>query len=72
VEGLRGTVEARLGVRGTILGRSLRFERPDAPAFLRSLLEAFPREIESFSVGRPSLEDVFIARTGHRFWSGTE
>lgn len=25
--------------------------------------------IESLTLGRPSLEDVFIARTGHRFWN---
>jgi len=68
-EGLRGGVRARFGVEGTILEGRLRYERPDAAAFLRALLEAFPGAIDSFSVGKPSLEDVFIAKTGHRFWS---
>jgi len=31
------------------------------------LLEAFPGRIESVTVGRPSLEDVFVRRTGRRF-----
>jgi ABC-2 type transport system ATP-binding protein len=32
------------------------------------LVEAFPGEIDSVSIAKPSLEDVFIRRTGHRFW----
>jgi ABC-2 type transport system ATP-binding protein len=33
------------------------------------VVEAFPGEIQSLSVSKPTLEDVFIHRTGHRFWS---
>ena len=33
------------------------------------LVEGFPGEIEAVSVAKPSLEDVFIRRTGHRFWT---
>jgi ABC-2 type transport system ATP-binding protein len=33
------------------------------------VVEAFPGEIEGVSVAKPSLEDVFIHRTGHRFWT---
>jgi hypothetical protein len=29
----------------------------------------FADDIRSLTLGRPSLEDVFIARTGHRFRS---
>jgi ABC-2 type transport system ATP-binding protein len=32
-------------------------------------VEAFPGEIEALSVSKPALEDVFIRRTGHKFWS---
>jgi ABC-2 type transport system ATP-binding protein len=35
------------------------------------VVEAFPGEIEGISVAKPSLEDVFIQRTGHRFWNET-
>ena len=28
-------------------------------------------EVQQISVGKPSLEDVFIARTGHRFWGAS-
>jgi ABC-2 type transport system ATP-binding protein len=33
------------------------------------VVEAFPGEIQSLSMSKPTLEDVFIHRTGHRFWS---
>jgi hypothetical protein len=33
------------------------------------LVETFPGEIDAISIAKPSLEDVFIRRTGHRFWS---
>ena len=33
------------------------------------LAEAFPGEIQSISVSKPTMEDVFIHRTGHRFWT---
>ncbi len=32
------------------------------------LVEAFPGQIDSVTLGKPTLEDVFIARTGHRFF----
>ena len=37
--------------------------------FVTDVVEAFPGEIEAVSVSKPSLEDVFIRRTGHRFWT---
>jgi ABC-2 type transport system ATP-binding protein len=33
------------------------------------VVEAFPGEIQAISVSKPALEDVFIHRTGHKFWS---
>jgi ABC-2 type transport system ATP-binding protein len=32
-------------------------------------VEAFPGEIQALSVSKPTLEDVFIHRTGHKFWN---
>ena len=43
---------------------------PDLPEEIaRRLVEAFPDRIESITLGKPTLEDVFIHFTGHRFWS---
>jgi len=45
----------------------VRFERPHGHEFVPALFEAMPGGlVDSVSVGRPTLEDVFIDVTGHR------
>jgi len=44
---------------------AVRFEREDAHRFVARLAEAFPGRIESVTVSRPTLEDVFLRHTGH-------
>jgi ABC-2 type transport system ATP-binding protein len=51
---------------------SLRLERPDGHQWVARLVEAFPGQIQAITLGKPTLEDVFIARTGHRFWHARE
>jgi ABC-2 type transport system ATP-binding protein len=47
---------------------TVRFERPRGHEFIPPLLEALPGGIvESVSVGKPTLEDVFVHVTGRRF-----
>jgi ABC-2 type transport system ATP-binding protein len=48
---------------------SVRLEHNQGHRFVASVVEAFPGVVESVSVSKPSLEDVFIRRTGHRFWT---
>lgn len=50
----------------------LRLERPDGHQWVTRLVEAFPGQIQAITLGKPTLEDVFIARTGHRFWRARE
>lgn len=45
----------------------VRLERADAHAFVPPLVEAFPGRFRSVTLGAPSLEDVFVARTGRLF-----
>jgi ABC-2 type transport system ATP-binding protein len=45
----------------------VRVERPAAHTFVPRLVEAFPGAFRSVTLGAPSLEDVFITRTGRRF-----
>jgi len=45
---------------------TLRIERPRAHEFIPQLVEALPGLIDSLSIGRPTLEDVFIQTTGRR------
>jgi ABC-2 type transport system ATP-binding protein len=61
-------IAERFGVELRLFGQSLRIEQAQGHELLRDLVKAFPSEITSVSLGKPSLEDVFIAKTGHRFW----
>ena len=59
----------RFDVEAAVLGNSVRLEHNQGHRFVASVVEAFPGVIEAVSVPKPSLEDVFIRRTGHRFWA---
>jgi ABC-2 type transport system ATP-binding protein len=67
---LAADVNARFSAGAALLddGR-VRIEREAGHRFVTEVVEAFPGEIESVSVSKPTLEDVFIRRTGHRFWN---
>ena len=60
-------IEKRFGVKATVVDQTVRIERPRGHEFIPALVEAFPGEIDSVSVGKPTLEDAFIHLTGHRF-----
>ena len=45
----------------------MRLERDRGHEFVPQLIEAAPGLVESVSVGKPTLEDVFIRLTGQRF-----
>ena len=62
-------VTDRFGFPTRVLGNTIRLEREEGHRFVTEVVEAFPGEIEGVSVSKPSLEDVFIRRTGHRFWT---
>ena len=68
---LADRIRTRFQTETTVLENQIRIEREGAPRFVTEVVEAFPGEIESFSVSKPALEDVFIRRTGHKFWSET-
>lgn len=58
-----------------VMDGMVRIERAHGHEFIPQLIEAFPGRIESVTLAKPSLEDVFIHKTGHRFWengSGAE
>jgi ABC-2 type transport system ATP-binding protein len=62
-------IQDRFHVETTVLENQVRMERQGAHRFVTEVVEAFPGEIEALSVSKPALEDVFIRRTGHKFWS---
>jgi ABC-2 type transport system ATP-binding protein len=64
---LRDKIQQRMRVTATIVDGTLRLERPGGHEFVRDVVDAFGDEIESVSFGKPTLEDVFVHLTGHRF-----
>lgn len=62
-------IRARFHVATTVLGNQVRIEQEAGHRFVPDVVEAFPGEIQAISVSKPALEDVFIHRTGHKFWS---
>ena len=69
-EQLRDKLREKLGHEVTLVDGSLRVAGTGGHELARELVEALPGEITSVTFGRPTLEDVFIHLTGHRFWSG--
>lgn len=66
---LSATLLRDFGLSSRVLGPDVRVENQADPHLLGRLLERLGGQIESAVWARPTLEDVFVARTGHRFWS---
>jgi len=66
---LAADIQQRFNVSAMVLDSTVRLEQPDGHEWIARLVEAFPDRIESITLGKPTLEDVFIHFTGHRFWS---
>ena len=71
-ESLAARIEQRFQVSAQVLDHKVRMQRKEGHRFVTDLAEAFPGEIQSISVSKPTLEDIFISRTGHRFWTEQE
>jgi ABC-2 type transport system ATP-binding protein len=70
-EDLARRIAARFEVEPQVIAGKVRLEKEQGHRFVTDVMEAFPGDIEAISVSKPNLEDVFIHRTGHRFWSET-
>lgn len=64
---LQRLLRERLDVSAERINGTLRIERAGAHDFIPHLFSAAPGLIESISVHRPTLEDVFVRATGHQF-----
>jgi ABC-2 type transport system ATP-binding protein len=69
---LGSKIRERFGIEAQVVDQQVRIERRNGHRFVTDLVEGFPGEINAVSIAKPSLEDVFIRRTGHRFWSEQE
>jgi ABC-2 type transport system ATP-binding protein len=61
-------IAERFSLQPQLVAGQLRIEVERGHEFIGPLMEAFGPEIASVSLGKPTLEDVFVERTGHRFW----
>ncbi len=68
---LAASISERFHVPASHFDGAVRLEQPDGHEWIPRLVAAFPREIQMITLGKPTLEDVFIASTGHRFFEGT-
>ena len=66
---LAASIRAQFQIDAQIVDGKVRLEQSDAGAWIAKLVEAFPGKIEALTLAKPSLEDVFINRTGYRFAS---
>lgn len=65
-------IRQRFGGEPIVLDGRVRIERQQGHKFLTEVVEAFPGQIDAVSLAKPTLEDVFIQQTGHRFWENSQ
>jgi len=65
-------IRERFNTESQVVDEKVRVEKQNGHRFVTDLVEGFPGEISAVSIAKPSLEDVFIRHTGHRFWSEQE
>ena len=61
---LASGIEARFGLRSSILDGAVRVEIENGHRFITDVVEAFPGAIDSVGLHKPTLEDVFVRETG--------
>ena len=66
-QALAGELSKQLAVAPKIVDRTVRFEHPRGSQLVARLMENARGRIQSVTVSKPSLEDVFIQVTGRRF-----
>jgi ABC-2 type transport system ATP-binding protein len=64
---LAAAIRQQFDCPAEVVGESVRLERPNGHEWIARIVESFPGKIDSVRLGKPSLEDVFIDRTGRRF-----
>jgi ABC-2 type transport system ATP-binding protein len=63
-DALAAAIRERFDLPATVAGNTVRMERKRAHEFVATLVEAFPGQVSTVAVGRPTLDDVFFHYTG--------
>jgi ABC-2 type transport system ATP-binding protein len=66
---LAAEIQKQFGIETMVLDGSVRLESTAGHELIGRLVERFGDRIGSITLGKPTLEDVFIDRTGHQFWN---
>ncbi len=66
---LASDIKTRFGVEPTIVDNSLRMQSENMHQIVSELMESFASRVERLTLSPPSLEDVYIQKTGHKFWT---
>ncbi len=69
---LADQITSRFDCPATVVDGSVRLEQPNGQQWVARLVDALGDEIDSITLGKPTLEDVFIHATGHHFWTDGE
>ena len=62
----------RTGTEPTVVDGKIRLEREEGAAFIATVAGAMPGRVRSLSVGKPTLEDVFVRLTGQKLWQAAD
>ena len=65
-------IREQLELQPQVIDHTVRLEHPEGPRLVAQLAPLVQEHARSITVGKPTLEDVFIQRTGHRFWGSAE
>lgn len=65
---LADAIRAQFSIDAKVIDSAVRMEVADGHQWIARLVESFPGQVTAIRLGQPTLEDVFIDRTGHRFW----
>lgn len=72
VERLSQKIAEKFKLHGIIVEGNLQIEHEKGARLAMQIVEAFPGEIDSVTYRRPTLEDVFVHKTGYQFFAGKE
>jgi ABC-2 type transport system ATP-binding protein len=66
-DALVAALQSDFGIAAQIVDGAVRFEHEQGARLVPRLMETLSQPIDSVTVSRPTLEDVFVHMTGHRF-----
>ncbi|NBX93877.1 MAG: ABC transporter ATP-binding protein [Proteobacteria bacterium] len=65
---LKNGIHEKFQLEAKLVDQELRIQQTEGAKFIPALVEAFPHQIQSVTLGKPTLEDLFVLKTGHHFW----